>query len=65
MVITIAFGEIVRILVLNAADITGGPYGTKGICSFDTAALFHVSCIYDIWRESVKQFLYRIGIQGN
>jgi branched-chain amino acid transport system permease protein len=30
VVITIAFGEIVRILVLNAVDITGGPYGMKG-----------------------------------
>lgn len=28
---TIAFGEIVRILILNAVDFTGGPFGLKGI----------------------------------
>lgn len=30
VVVTIAFGEIVRVLVLNLKDFTGGPYGLYG-----------------------------------
>ncbi|HHV78637.1 MAG TPA: branched-chain amino acid ABC transporter permease [Firmicutes bacterium] len=31
MVVTIAFGEIVRIVALNEEELTGGPYGLQGI----------------------------------
>lgn len=35
-IVTLGFGEIIRVIMVNLADITGGPAGLKGIPPFTT-----------------------------